>query len=163
MFIVVTRYVETLHELESMQSRHLGLPKNPRSDNFRFSSGTRPTCASASGCRASTTPSRASATTSPHCPTRRDSARSTPSGKLPFSNSTQDIYDLAVLLRLTIGYINFLAEIVSKDKNPDEAGSSRQATAPQQKKVVVHSAKGRRGMNQSAHTARISLFLNTFD
>ena len=48
-----------------------------------------------------------------------------------------------ILFRLTIGYINFLAEIVSKDKNPDEAGS-RQAAAPQQKKVVVHSAKGKR-------------------
>ena len=48
---------------------------------FRSSSGTRPTCVSGSGCRASTTPSRASATTSPRCPTRRDSARSTPSGK----------------------------------------------------------------------------------
>ena len=45
-------------------------------------------------------------------------------------------------LRLTIGYINFLGEIVSKDKNPDEVG--RQAVAPQQKKVVVHSAKGER-------------------
>ena len=48
---------------------------------FRSSSGTRPTCVSGSGCRASTTPSRASATTYPRCPTRRDSARSTPSGK----------------------------------------------------------------------------------
>ena len=53
------------------------------------------------------------------------------------------------MLRLTIGYINFLAEIVSKDKNPDEAGSSRQAAAPQQKKVVVHSAKGRNERNES--------------
>ena len=51
---------------------------------------------------------------------------------------------LAILFyRLTIGYINFLAEIVSKDKNPDEVGN-RQAAAPQQKKVVVHSAKGKR-------------------
>ena len=49
-------------------------------------------------------------------------------------------------LRLTIGYINFLGEIVSKDKNPDEVG--RQAVAPQQKKVVVHSAKGERATGE---------------
>ena len=48
----------------------------------RWTWGTRPTCGSGGGCRASMTPSRVSGSTSPPCPTRSGSARWTPSSSL---------------------------------------------------------------------------------
>ena len=43
-------------------------------------------------------------------------------------------------LRLTIGYINFLAEMVDTDKNPAEL--HQPPIPPLPKKVIVHSGKG---------------------
>ncbi len=58
-------------------------------------------------------------------------------------------------LRLTIGYINFLGEMVAKaeseagnggaDGTSPDGSSGRAAAAPRQKKVIVHSSKGEEG------------------
>ena len=44
------------------------------------------------------------------------------------------------LIPRRFSYINFLAEMVSKDKSASEVG---RPVVPEQKKIVVHSAKGK--------------------
>lgn len=43
-------------------------------------------------------------------------------------------------LRLAIGYINFLAELVASGKNPDEAKAKKKEP---RKKVIIHCPQGK--------------------